>query len=62
MSKPQKCGLFPIVDKKHLQDGILSEYQDEMKKAQMSNILNNVGIMLVHIAYWAMFFFALLNF
>jgi len=57
-----KCGLFPTVDKRHLQEGISQERQAEIKKQQVANLINDVGVLFCHMAFWAMFFFSLLFF
>jgi hypothetical protein len=60
--KNKNCGLFPTVDKKHLQAGIDQERREEIKKQEIANIMNNVGVMLFHMLYWAALIIGLLNF
>jgi hypothetical protein len=57
-----KCGLFPTVDKRHLQEGISQEQKSEIKKQSIGDIINNAGVIFFHMFFWAMFFFSLLFF
>ena len=47
MHQSQKCGLFPTVDKRHLQAGISQEYQAEIKAESNRNMLNDIGVWLI---------------
>ena len=47
MHQSQKCGLFPTVDKRHLQAGISQEYQAELKAESTRNLINNIGVLLL---------------
>ena len=47
MHQSQKCGLFPTVDKRHLQAGISQEYQTELKAESTRNLINNIGVLLL---------------
>jgi hypothetical protein len=47
MQQSPKCGLFPTVDKKHLQAGISQEYQAEIKAESTRNLINNIGVLLL---------------
>lgn len=58
-----KCGLFPTVDKRHLQEGISQEQRQAIaKKQSIGDIINNAGVIFFHMFLWAMFFFSLLFF
>ena len=57
------CGLFPSVDKRHLQEGISQEQRQAIaKKQSIGDIINNAGVIFFHMFLWAMFFFSLLFF
>jgi len=47
MNQSNKCGLFPTVDKRHLQAGISQEYQAEIKAESTRNLINNIGVLLL---------------
>jgi hypothetical protein len=62
MHQSPKCGLFPTVDKRHLQEGISQERQAIAKKQNIGDIINNAGVIFFHMFLWAMFFFSLFFF
>lgn len=62
MNQSPKCGLFQIIDKRHLQEGIDQERQAEIKKQSIGDIINNAGVIFFHMFLWAMFFFSLFFF
>jgi hypothetical protein len=63
MHQSPKCGLFPTVDKRHLQEGISQEQRQAIaKKQSIGDIINNAGVIFFHMFLWAMFFFSLLFF
>jgi hypothetical protein len=47
MHQSPKCGSFPTVDKRHLQEGISQEYQAELKAESTRNLLNDIGVLLL---------------
>ena len=47
MHQSHKCGSFPTVDKRHLQEGISQEYQAELKAESTRNLLNDIGVLLL---------------
>jgi len=47
----QKFGLFPTVDKRHLEAGISQERQTRLKAEQRAAIINNVGHFLLVAAF-----------
>ena len=62
MHQSPKCGLFPTVDKRHLQEGISQEQKSEIKKQSIGDIINGAGVIFFHMFLWAMFFFSLFFF
>ena len=63
MHQSPKCGLFPTVDKRHLQEGISQEQRQAIaKKQSIGDIINNAGVIFFHMFLWAMFFFSLFFF
>jgi len=61
MQHSPKCGIFPTVDKRHLQAGISQEYQAELKAESTRNLINNIGVLLLiatfqaSLAYFVLF-------
>lgn len=43
MQHSPKCGLFPTVDKRHLEEGMRQEYQAQLKAEQRAAFINNVA-------------------
>jgi hypothetical protein len=43
MQHSPKCGLFPTVDKRHLEEGMRQEYQAQLKAEQRAAFIENVG-------------------
>lgn len=60
MHHSQKCGLFPTVDKRHLQAGISQEYQAELKAESTRNLINNIGVLLLIATFQAAFAYLVL--
>ena len=60
MHQSPKCGLFPTVDKRYLQEGVYQERQAEIKKQQIANIINNIGVFLIKAFFISLFFYLIL--
>jgi len=57
MHQSQKCGLFPTVDKRHLQAGISQEYQARLEADQRAAFIENVGHFLMIASFWSTLFY-----
>jgi hypothetical protein len=60
MHQSPKCGLFPTVDKKHLQAGISQEYQAEIKAESTRNMINDICVWLLIATFQASFAYLVL--
>jgi hypothetical protein len=57
MQHSPKCGLFPTVDKRHLEEGMRQEYQAQLKAEQRAAFINNVGHFLMIASFWSTLFY-----
>jgi hypothetical protein len=60
MHQSHKCGSFPTVDKRHLQEGISQEYQAEIKAESTRNLINNIGVLLLILIFQSLFAYLVL--
>lgn len=60
MHQSPKCGLFPTVDKRHLQTGITQEYQAELRSQSFNNMINDICIWLLIATFQGAFIYLVL--